>query len=308
MSFVLLESLSLPGGPINEDAFAHGENVGLVLDGATPLGEALMPGPSDAAWLAQFGARRLMAHLGDGDAPKNALAHALADAEKSFTALRRRAVREKWETPCASMMLVVFSGPLRPSLAREPATATSPASALRAHRGGGSQPAALEFLWFGDCTALLLQNESCEIIGDAFDKRGQEADRARKLAKEKNLPPAPDLNRPEILSALRAGRNRINSGSNWLFSPDPRAAAHVSHRRVKAAPGDMLLIASDGFLALATDYGAYDGKGLVTAARDRGLAALGEELRAIEEADPLGEKFARYKKSDDATALFLELT
>ncbi len=31
-------------------------------------------------------------------------------------------------------------------------------------------------------------------------------------------------------------------------------------RCVKAAPGALLLLASDGFLALATDYGAYDAR------------------------------------------------
>jgi serine/threonine protein phosphatase PrpC len=277
MSFALLDSLSLPGGQQNEDAFAHSENAALVLDGATPLGEALMPGSSDAAWLAGFGARRLMAHLKDGDAPRQALAHALADAEKSFAALSRRPVREKWETPCASMMMASESG------------------------------TSLEFLWYGDCAALLLHDQICEIIGDVFDKRGQEAAQARKLTKEKNLAPAADLNRPQILSALRAARNRVNSGKHWLFSPEPRAAAHVSRRTLKTAPGALLLIASDGFLALTTDYGAYNALGLVTAARDKGLAALGAELRAIEAGDALGEKFVRFKKSDDATALLLQI-
>ena len=279
MNFVLRESLSLPGDPAkaNEDAFAFSESAALVLDGATPLGEALMPGPSDAAWLAQFGSRRLMAHLRDGDAPREALALALGDAEKSFHALARRPVREKWETPCASMMMAVGNA------------------------------TGLECLWFGDCTALLLIDGKCEIIGDGFDKRGQEAERARQIVREKNLSPAPDLNRPEILGALRAARNHINSGRHWLFSPEPRAAAHVSYLSVKAGPGTWLLLASDGFLALATDYGAYNAMGLVLAAWDKGLAALGEELRAIEKEDALGEKFARFKKSDDATALLIEI-
>ena len=122
--------------------------------GATPLGEALMPGPSDAAWLAGFGARRLMAHLKDGDAPEKALAHALTDAEKSFTALRRRPVREKWETPCASMMLAV------------------------------ENTGALEFLWFGDCTALLQQGDftAVEKVIDEMRLRGGQASLANFLA------------------------------------------------------------------------------------------------------------------------------
>ncbi|HEX2761249.1 MAG TPA: hypothetical protein VHM27_12075 [Rhizomicrobium sp.] len=279
MNLLLRESLSLPGDPgkPNEDSFAHGDHAALVMDGATPLGEPLMPGASDAAWIAQFAARRLMAHLKDGDAPRDAIAHALADAEKSFSALRRRPIREKWEIPCASMILAAQS------------------------------EAGLECLWFGDCTALLLQGEACLVIGDAFEKRGEEAESASRIAREKNLKAAPHLNRPEILSHLRAARGRVNSGANWLFSPNPKAAAHAAHKSVKPKPGDLLLLASDGFLALATDYGAYDAKGLVMAARDKGLAVLGNELRAIEDGDALGEKFARFKKSDDATALLLEL-
>ena len=279
MSLVLRDSLSLPGDPSrpSEDSFAHGDQAALVMDGATPLGEPLMPGVSDALWLAQFGARRLMAHLNDGDAPRDALRHAMADAQKSFDALSRRPIREKWETPCASLILAATS------------------------------KAGLECFWFGDCTALLLHDEVCTTIGEAFDKRGKEADWARKLARDKNLKPSADFNRPKINDVQRAGRNRINSGSHWLFSPDPRAASHVAHQTVKTAPGDLLLLASDGFLALATDYGAYDAKGLVTAARDKGLAALGTELRAIENSDALGEKFARFKKSDDCTALLLEI-
>jgi hypothetical protein len=71
--------------------------------------------------------------------------------------------------------------------------------------------------------------------------------------------------------------------------------------------GALVLIASDGFLALTTDYGAYDMPGLMAAAKSKGLATLGAELRAIEKTDPLGEKFSRFKKSDDATAVLLRV-
>jgi len=281
MSLELLQSLSLPGDPAkpNEDSFANRQGAAVVIDGATMLGEGLMPGPSDAAWIAQFGARRLMAHLGEGNGARKALRAALADSQKSFEALRRRPPVEKWQTPCASMML-----------------------AVRGETG-------LEFLWFGDCVALVGQDDGAvAVVGEAFDKRADEAERARGMAKEKGLSPAAGLNRPEFIDTLRAGRNRINSGGNWLFSPDVRAASHVSRRMVKARPGSMLLLASDGFLALASDYGAYGADGLMTAAMEKGLATLGKELRAIEAGDAGGDRFPRLKKSDDATALLLRLT
>lgn len=280
MHFKLLDSLSLPGDPAkpNEDAFGHDLGAALVLDGATPLGEGLMPGPSDAAWISQFGARRILAHLREEKSARKALRDALADTQKSFEALRRHEPEAIWQTPCASMMLAVVGAD------------------------------GVEFLSFGDCAALVKQDaELVTVVGEAFDKRAAEAKGAQKLAREKNLSPASGLNRPEFLEVLRGARNRINSGSNWLFSPDAKAASHAARRLVKAAPGATLLLASDGFLALASDYGCYSADSLMAAAMEKGLKALGEELRAIEAADAMGDQFPRFKKSDDATALLLRV-
>jgi serine/threonine protein phosphatase PrpC len=281
MTLELLDILSLPGDPAkaNEDSSGHDTKSAVVIDGATPLGDSLMPGPSDAAWIAQFGARRLMAHLRDGDGARHAVRATLADTQKSFEALRRHEPQEIWQTPCASMMLAV--------------------------PGDGS----VEFLWFGDCAALIKQGDAAvTVIGETFDKRAAEAQRAQTVAKEKNLSPAAGINRPEFSAVLRAARNRINSGDTWLFSPDAKAAAHASRRVVKVTPGSILLLSSDGFLALASDYGAYNADTLMAAALDKGLAAMGDELRAIEAGDAGGDKFPRFKKSDDATALLLKVT
>jgi len=145
------------------------------------------------------------------------------------------------------------------------------------------------------------------VVGETFDKRAAEARRAQALAKEKNLSPAAGLSRAAFIGSLRASRNRINSGNDWLFSPDVKAAAHASRRVIKIAPGSDLLLVTDGFLALASDYGAYSADSLMAAALTTGLKTLGEELRAIEDSDSGGDKFPRFKKSDDATALLLRL-
>ncbi len=274
----LLESFSLAGDPAkpNEDAFGGSDHAAVVLDGATMLGDGLMPGPSDAAWIAQFGARRLIAHLKDAE-PKKALKLALGDTEKSFGALRRGAPEEQWQVPCASMILAAD------------------------HEKG------LEFLYFGDCGALVEQPDGLKIVGETLDKRAAESAHAALLSKEMNVSPASALSRPAFLDRLRSGRNRVNNGGSWLFSPNSKAAAHAQRRLVTVEKGAHLLLASDGFLALASGYGAYDAAGLLSAAKSKGLKALGDELRAIESADLLGDKFARFKKSDDATALLLEV-
>jgi hypothetical protein len=279
MALEIIDSLSLAGDPLkpNEDAFAHGDQAAVVMDGATGLGDMLMPGASDAAWIAQFGARRVLSHLKNGNNPRKALRNALADAEESFKGLRRRPPDAQWELPCASMVLAA------------------------------EWDGQMEMLWFGDCGGLLRNGGPVEVIGETFAKRAAEAGRARTIAKMKNVSPAAGLARGEFIGQLRKARDFVNSGNYWLFSPDVMAAPHVSRTHMAVAADSHLLLASDGFLALASDYGAYDADGLMAAALDKGLAALGAELRAIEDTDPGGDKFARFKKSDDATALLFKI-
>ena len=258
MAFDLLDSISVPGDPAkpNEDAFAVEKDAAVVFDGATGLGENLLPGASDAAWIAHFGARRLLAHGRDGDAPK-----------------------ENYEIPFASMMFVV------------------------------ADESGFEALWFGDCAALVLRpGTPLEIVGEAFDKRAAESRGVKKLAQAKNLAPTAGLSRAEYLPHLRASRNKVNSKTgSWLFAPDPHAADHVASKRIEVPSGTLVLLSTDGFLALASDYGAYDAMGLIVAARDKGLKTLSNELRALEAGDAEGRLFPRLKKSDDATAVLLRL-
>lgn len=281
MFFELIDSLSLPGYPDkpNEDAFAAEAFGAVVFDGATPLGDPLMPGKSDAAWLAQFATRRLMAHLRASSSPRGALRHAIADAERSFAGLRRRAPAERYEMPCASMMLVVPG-----------------------ERG-------FDALWYGDCAAVVQRPDTaCEIVGIALEARDSEANNAARVRVEKGVAPVEALNRADILPYFREGRAKVNTpGNTWLFAPDAVASEKASRLTLSAPAGTYVLLASDGFLALASAYGRYGLDSLMAAAQDKGLKALGKELRAVEAGDPNGETFARFKQSDDATAVLLRL-
>jgi hypothetical protein len=280
-SFGLIDSISLPGDPQkpNDDALGIIGNAAVVFDGATGLGEPLMPGSSDAAWLAQFGARRLLARLHEGDAPRDAVRRAMQDAEKSFTALRRREPAETYEIPFASMMLVA----------------------------GTEQ--GFHALWFGDCAALVkYPDQAISIIGETLVKRELEAARVAGLAAKHALAPATGHDRPEFLHALRRARNTVNTQKGgWLFGPNPIAADHVAQRSVRASQGTLILLATDGFLALVSDYRRYDAEALFAAAVSDGLGKLGRELREIETEDPEGRRYPRFKASDDATAVLLRI-
>jgi serine/threonine protein phosphatase PrpC len=283
MRLEMIESLTIPSDPAkaNEDSFAVAGKAAAVFDGATGLGERLMPGPSDAAWIAQFGARRFRAYAEAGakDAQgdiRDWLRGAAADAEKSYKALRRRAPVENYEIAYASavMAAIEYDG--------------------------------LHVLWFGDCAALLRDESGAfTLLGDIMTKRDSERARVEMLSQSTGRGPAAPGVRDEFLPALRHARNRVNTADEWLFAPDIRCADHAKHARVTVTPGSQLLLASDGFLALASDYDAYAPETLLAACAERGLAALAEELRAIEASDPDGVRFPRFKRSDDATALLL---
>lgn len=282
MRFELVESFSIPGDSAkpNEDSFAVGARAAAVFDGATGLGEQLMPGRSDAQWIAQFAARRFRAHAENGQgAMRDWLRATASDAEKSFTALRRRPPVENYEIAYASAVMVT-------------------------PEDGGVQ-----VLWFGDC-AVLLRNRAGEValIGDTLDRKESERARVERLSQPGGRGPAAKGVRDEFLPALRVSRNAVNTpGGDWLFAPDAACADHAKEARAELGSDPLLLLASDGFLALVSEYERYTPETLFAAAREGGLAALGEELRAIEAADPVGLTYPRFKRSDDATALLLEL-
>ncbi len=281
MPFEILDTLSLPGDPAkqNEDAFAAEPAALAVLDGATPVAEPLLPGKSDAAWLSQFGSRRLLSHLKAGDAPRAALRHALADAEHSFRGLRKRSPRQRYELPFASMIFAV------------------------------PNESGFEALWYGDCSALVLRPEAgVEAVGVAFDRRSAEAGEALRYREKTGLPSVGALDRTEALAMFQAGRAKYNTaGGAWLFGVEPAASEHVACSRIAAPAGTLVLLCTDGFLALASDYACHNVDSLMAAAAGKGLAALGAELREIEEDDAEGRKFPRFKKSDDATAVLAKL-
>jgi serine/threonine protein phosphatase PrpC len=281
LHFEKLDCLSLPGNAEkpNEDSFGVTRNAVCVIDGATGLGEQLMPGPSDAQWIANFAARRFCAHAETGQGGIDDWLHAAAkEAETSFHALRRRPPRENYEIPHASAVMAALDGEW------------------------------LNILWFGDC-AVLLRNRGGDfaLFGDTLSKRESERARVEKLSKAQSRHPAGRILREEFLPALRASRNRVNTGSEWLLAPDAACAAHAKSAQSDVGADSVLLLASDGFLALASDYQRYSPGALFDAAQEKGLQALGEELRAIETADPGGVQFPRFKTSDDATALLLRV-
>lgn len=281
----ILDSFSDPGNAArrNEDTAGNNASCAFVIDGATGLGgRALLDATSDAAWLATFAAQVFEAEVG--------LANPIADVVRNLNArVRQRIVEaavgetiEAWALPTASFQLVRMEGQ------------------------------ELAVYGLGDCRLFLAGAD-----GTAFETNGDyskaESEGARRaVAQAGGLTAWRSLaEEPVVREALRRSRARHNQpgGSVWTLGSAPEAAAHLFIRQLNSALPARGLLCTDGFSALADKYGRYDGAGLIRAASERGLAALMAELRHIErEEDPDGQKFPRFKVSDDATALLFEIT
>lgn len=274
MIFDPLDMLSWPSklGKPNDDAFAHADRLIAVFDGATMVADPVLHADSDAAWIARKGAEGVIRNDVAGLSAKDILKLTAKMVERDYRAQRFREPVANYENPFAAMMLLRLEG------------------------------SDMDALWFGDCAALVKPpGADTFVIGETLELRVGEAETAKALFADGQI------RTPEIIAALRAGRDRLNNGGKWIFGTDSVCADHVNERRVAVTKGTMILVASDGFLALVSDYGRYTPETLIAACVSRGLKSLFTELREIEAADADCKKFPRFKTSDDATAILLRV-
>jgi hypothetical protein len=281
----ILDSITDRGDPKrpNEDASGGNRTCAFVIDGATCLGESLLPdAPSDAAWLAAL-AKDCFEELANGTRP-------IGDVVRQTNA-RARAVLDgillgdevpAWQLPIAGFQMVAVAN-----------------GAIFTHG-------------LGDCRLFMIAGDGKILDRTALPGRDEETDGARRaIAAFGGLTQAADMvARPEVRTALRQRRAQYNrQGTDvWTLGTEPQAALHVASEKFEIALPARGLLCTDGFAALVDAYGRYDAATLVDAASRGGLSKLLAELRIVEHReDPEGLTFPRFKKSDDATALLFEI-
>jgi hypothetical protein len=94
-------------------------------------------------------------------------------------------------------------------------------------------------------------------------------------------------------------RNRV--GGYWIAQVDPDAAQHATTGAVDGAQGAALL--SDGAALLVTDFHAMDWAALLALGYEHGPGEIIAATRLLEDRDPDGVTWPRYKHRDDATAV-----
>ncbi|MBP2158780.1 MULTISPECIES: protein phosphatase 2C domain-containing protein [Asticcacaulis] len=266
----MIQSISLNGKPgvPNDDRAGCGDRHAWVIDGATDLGPpGLVGARGGAAWLAATAHQAFQAASG----PLAEICAGVFDTVAvRFEHDRQRDVLADWELPSAALAAVALEG----------------------------DRLACAFLF--DCTVIHRSANGVAYLTPAPD-RVSERTEAEALGPGAG---AASVRSEAVLADRRAARERPRQ----VLSVDAdRARAAVQYAYAAVAPGDDILLMTDGFAALIETYDAYDKDSLIQAMLDGGLAALAGELRGIEHDDAGCLRYPRFKVSDDATAIWLRV-
>ncbi|GAB7036042.1 hypothetical protein AB0G35_24185 [Streptomyces sp. NPDC021749] len=107
----------------------------------------------------------------------------------------------------------------------------------------------------------------------------------------------------ELVSVQRRLRN--NPNGYWVASTDPAAADEAITGTVDLANVQQAALLTDGASRLVDTFGALSWDQLLNILRTEGPAALIAHTRAAEQADPVGDRWPRFKRSDDATVAYV---
>lgn len=110
----------------------------------------------------------------------------------------------------------------------------------------------------------------------------------------------------DLIEAQQKVRNR--PGGYWIAQVNPDAALHAQTGSLPGAEVRGAVLLSDGAALLVTDFKVMDWRRLLTLAYERGPGELIAMTRQLEDRDPHGVVWPRYKHRDDATAIVCEMT
>jgi hypothetical protein len=112
----------------------------------------------------------------------------------------------------------------------------------------------------------------------------------------------------ERVSALVAVQRRLRNqpGGYWVASTDPAAADEAITGSVDLAKVRQAALLTDGASRLVDSFGTLSWEQLLDLLRTEGPAALIARTRTAELTDPTGERWPRFKRSDDATAAYVD--
>ena len=254
----------------NEDFVAASPSAAVVLDGLSapsPLGTGCLHG---TPWfVAQLGVQVMSAATTAGDEPlQDLVASAIARVADSHA------------NSCDL---------------DHPGTPSSSLAVLR------EQNQRVEYLLLFD-SVIVLDGPSGLVV--VTDRRVDAVARQEDLATREHPigSPAHQERVQELVAAQRRHRNQ--PGGYWVAAAKPAAAYQAVTGSRPHDQVDRAALLTDGVSCLVDLYAAAGWPELLDSMQEHGPTHVISRIRELEDADPSGSRWPRYKRSDDATAAF----
>jgi hypothetical protein len=157
----------------------------------------------------------------------------------------------------------------------------------------------LEWLVLADSLIALDLGGELRVISD--DRVEGAAQAQRDLALHSHVGTVEhDQDVSRLVHTQRSLRNQ--PGGYWVAAADPAAAGESLTGTVHLSEVRRIAVLSDGAARLV-EFGLATWKQVLATLAEDGPQAVIEEVRRVESTDPRGERWPRYKASDDATAV-----
>lgn len=174
----------------------------------------------------------------------------------------------------------------------------TPQSTVAALRIQGSE---LEWLVLADSVIILDLDGKLHVITDDRVEGAAQAQRDEALRSHVGTPEH-DQSVSRLVQTQRRVRNQ--PGGYWVAAADPAAARESRTGAAQLSQVKRAAVLSDGAARLV-EFGLTGWEQILTTLAERGPHTLIDETRDTEATDPRGNRWPRYKASDDATAVHL---
>lgn len=278
MKFFKHESISMPGDRINEDIVCSTDTYGWVIDGATGLNNKNLTGTdSDAFWFVNEWNEYLKESITDSSRNiKEIVSSGIEFISNKFHQIIEQVHPDKIDLPSASIVII---------------------------RVNDNK---MEYFLLGDCT-LIIQNAS----GESLVHKQYLLEKLDGIAKAEVLKLIRDKGmkfseaKQKISSLLIKHRLLKNTPEGyWTLEFEKEAVEKSLWGSVDLEECQKVLLMSDGFSAIFDSYSYTNKDNIISLIEEQGLQRACSIIRAIENEDSEILRFPRFKKSDDASAVF----
>ena len=280
MKIINTQILCEAGDFANEDAAGINEYGAWLLDGATGLGGAnLTGGNSDAQWYTKWWDSYLSLNMKNDMPLSEIITKGIIKVKTDFNNALIGEPGSRLDYPSSSI------------------------AALKWHDD------CIEYFSLGDSPMLIQGKGGLKEITDrklsALDQKVYDA--MNHLIAGKHIS-AWDTKK-YVLPMIKEHRMLLNTEEGyWILGFDTEAVKKASQGIINLIEPVKILMASDGFSALTDKYHMIEKENFISLVEKKGLPLLYENLRAMENKDKEGINYPRFKKSDDASAIYLEIT